>query len=29
MVFGIADINFGLGDMNIYTPDVIYVHLYH
>ena len=25
--FGIADINFELGDMNRYTPDAIYVHL--
>ena len=27
MVFGIADMNFGLGDMNSYTPDAVYVHL--
>ena len=26
MVFGIADMNFGLGDMNSYTPDAVYVH---
>ena len=29
MVFGIADMNFGLGDMNSYTPDAVYVHFYH
>jgi len=27
MVFGIADMNLVLGDMNRYTPDAIYVHL--
>jgi hypothetical protein len=26
-VFGIADMNFGFGDMNIYTCDAVYVHL--
>ena len=25
--FGIADMNFGLGDMNNYTPYAVYVHL--
>ena len=29
MVFGIADVNFGLGDVNSYTPDAVYVHLLH
>ena len=27
MVFEIADMNFGLGDMNSYTPDAVNVHL--
>ena len=27
MVFGIFDMNFGLGDMNNYTRDAIYGHL--
>ena len=26
MVFGIADMNFGLGDVNSYTTDAVYVH---
>ena len=26
-VFGIADMNFGVGYMNSYTPDAVYVHL--
>ena len=26
MVLGIVDMNFGLGDMNSYTPDAGYVH---
>ena len=29
MVFGIAYMNFGLSDMNSYTPDAVYVQLYH
>jgi hypothetical protein len=27
MVFGIADMNFRLGDMNSFTADAVYVHL--
>ena len=27
MVSGIADVNFGLGDMNSYTSNAVYVHL--
>ena len=27
MAFEIAEMNFGLGDMNRYTPDAVYVHL--
>jgi hypothetical protein len=29
MVFEIAYMNFGLGDMNKYTPEVVFVHLKH
>jgi hypothetical protein len=29
MIFGIADMNFGLGDMNSFTSDAIYMHLWH
>ena len=29
MIFGIADMNFLFDDMNSYTPDAVYVHLYH
>jgi hypothetical protein len=27
MIFGLANMNFGLGDINSYSPDYVYVHL--
>jgi len=28
-IFGIADMYFGLGDTNTYTPDAVDVYIYH